>query len=194
MNILGILASHGGSNLQVLLDACAGQQLPARVGLVISNNRTAFALERARQAGVPTAVINATTHPDEPARDAAIRDALLARGVTRVVLAGYMKKLGPATLAAYRPRIVNIHPALLPRHGGEGMYGKNVHAAVLAAGERETGVTIHLVDEQYDHGSILAQERVPVLPDDTVESLADRVLAVEHRLYVDTLRQWLREG
>ncbi len=194
MNILGILASHGGSNLQVILDACALQKLPARVGLVISNNRSALALERARQAGVPTAVINATTHPDEVDRDAAIRDALLVRGVTRVALAGYMKKLGPATLAAYRGRIVNIHPALLPRYGGKGMYGRQVHAAVLAAGERETGVTVHLVDEHYDHGPILAQERVPVHPGDTVESLAARVLAVEHRLYVDTLRQWLLEG
>jgi phosphoribosylglycinamide formyltransferase-1 len=109
--------------------------------------------------------------------------------VDTVILAGYMKKLGPATLGAYRGRILNIHPALLPKHGGQGMYGRRVHEAVLAAGETVTGVTVHVVDEQYDHGPILAQREVTVLPGDTVDSLAARVLAQEHRLYAETLQQ-----
>ena len=104
-----------------------------------------------------------------------------------VVLAGYMRKLGPKTLSEYHGHVVNIHPALLPKYGGQGMYGKRVHEAVLAAGERETGVTIHLVNEEYDQGPIIAQTRVPVLDTDTVEILSQRVLEVEHRFLVDTL-------
>ena len=106
-----------------------------------------------------------------------------------VILAGYMKRLGPLTLQAYRGRILNIHPALLPKFGGQGMYGKRVHEAVLRAGETVTGVTVHVVDELYDHGRILAQCEVPVLAGDTVDSLAERVLRQEHRLYPDTLRR-----
>jgi phosphoribosylglycinamide formyltransferase-1 len=103
-----------------------------------------------------------------------------------------MKKLGPRTLAAYRNRIVNIHPALLPKFGGQGMYGMNVHKAVIEAGERESGVTIHLVDEEYDHGTILAQTRLPVLPDDTPQTLAQRVLEREHSFLVETLDKIIR--
>ena len=106
-----------------------------------------------------------------------------------VVLAGYMKILGPRTISRYRGRILNIHPALLPRFGGEGMYGKRVHEAVLAAGETVTGVTIHMVDEEYDHGPIVARCEVSVLEDDTVDSLAERVLRREHGFYVETLQR-----
>jgi phosphoribosylglycinamide formyltransferase-1 len=106
-----------------------------------------------------------------------------------VILAGYMKLLGPQTLARYRGRILNIHPALLPKFGGKGLYGKKVHEAVLAAGERVTGVTVHLVDERYDSGPILAQSEVPVLEGDTVDSLADRVLVREHELYAETIER-----
>jgi phosphoribosylglycinamide formyltransferase-1 len=139
--------------------------------------------------GIPTCHVSAATHPDPDALDRAILGALREHGVELVVLAGYMRKLGPRTLAAYRGRILNIHPALLPRFGGPGMYGKRVHEAVLAAGETITGVTIHLVDEQYDAGPILAQREVPILPGDTSEALAARVLAEEHRLYVETLQR-----
>ena len=104
-----------------------------------------------------------------------------------ICLAGYMKKLGAEVLTAYEGRILNIHPALLPKFGGQGMYGMRVHEAVLAAGERESGATVHLVDEEYDHGQILAQEKVPVKAGDTPETLQKRVLAVEHRLYAVTL-------
>jgi len=109
--------------------------------------------------------------------------------VNLIVLAGYMKKLGPKTLARYRGRVVNIHPALLPKFGGKGMFGHHVHDAVIAAGEKESGATVHIADEEYDRGRILAQKRVPVMPDDTSESLAARVLEVEHELYAETLQR-----
>ncbi len=184
---LGFLASGRGSNLQAIIDACATGRIAARPVLVISNNRAAGALERAAAAGLATLHLSSATHPGPGALDAAIRDALAAHGVELVVLAGYMKKLGPLTVAAYAGRIVNIHPGLLPKYGGQGMYGMHVHEAVLAAGDRESGATVHLVDGEYDRGPILAQAHVPVLPGDTPETLAGRVLGVEHALYVATL-------
>ncbi len=186
---LAVLASHGGSNLQALIDAVADRRLPLEIALVLSNNAGAGALERAQNAGIPTRVINARSHPDAAMRDAAIRDALLEAGADYVQLAGYMKKLGPRTLAAFRGRILNIHPALLPKFGGRGMYGMRVHEAVLAAEERESGATLHVADSEYDTGPIVAQERVPVLDGDTPESLAARVLEAEHGLIVDTWRR-----
>ena len=117
----------------------------------------------------------------------AILEAMQRHGVEVICLAGYMKKLGAEVLTAYEGRILNIHPALLPKFGGQGMYGMRVHEAVLAAGEQESGATVHLVDEEYDHGRVLAQEKVPVKAEDTPETLQKRVLAVEHRLYAATL-------
>jgi phosphoribosylglycinamide formyltransferase-1 len=185
---LGFLASHGGSNMQAIIDACTAGRLDAVPCVVISNNSDALALQRARAEGIPRYHISAASHPGTAEDDAILR-TLTAHGVDTVVLAGYMKRLGPRTLAAFRGRILNIHPALLPKHGGRGMFGKRVHEAVLADGDRVTGVTIHLADEQYDHGPILAQCEVPVLAGDTADSLAERVLRQEHRLYVETLQR-----
>ncbi|HHX64545.1 MAG TPA: phosphoribosylglycinamide formyltransferase [Chloroflexi bacterium] len=189
---LGFLASHGGSNMQAIIDACKEGRLDATPCVVISNNSNSMALERARREGIPCVHLSRVTHPDPDALDRAVLDTLRKHEVNLVVLAGYMKKLGPRTLAHYQRRILNIHPALLPRYGGKGMYGQHVHEAVLAAGESETGVTIHLVNENYDQGPIIAQRRVPVLPGDTVESLAERVLEQEHRLYAETLQRIAR--
>ncbi len=188
---LGLLASHRGTNVQAVLDACRTGRLKARPSVVISNNRDAEVLARARRAGIPTYHLSAAIHPEPVALDRAIRDTLVEHEVGLVLLCGYMKKLGPETLAHYAGRVVNIHPALLPRFGGPGMYGLRVHEAVLASGATETGVTIHLVDEEYDRGAILAQCRVPVLPDDTPESLAARVLAREHEFLIETLQRIL---
>jgi len=184
---LGFLASHGGSNLQAILDAMREGRLRAEPRIVISNNSQALALERARAMGIPAIHLSNQTHADAEALDAAVAEALAAHGAELVVLAGYMKRVGPRVLTAFPRRILNIHPALLPKFGGQGMYGMRVHQAVLAARERESGATIHLVDADYDHGPTLAQARVPVRPDDTPESLQARVLSVEHRLYTDTL-------
>ena len=187
--LIGFLASHGGSNMQAILDAIAAGTLPAQACLVICNNSSATALQRARAAGVSGLHLSSATHATPDALDQAMLDALRAHAVNLVVCAGYMRRVGARVLAAYRRRVVNIHPALLPRFGGKGMYGLHVHEAVLAAGERETGVTIHLVDEVYDHGAILAQATVPVLPGDTPEMLQARVLQTEHWLYPETLRR-----
>ena len=185
---LGFLASHGGSNMQAIIDACKAGRLDAEPRVVISNNSDSRALQRAKDEGIPCYHISALIHPGS-LEDEEILRVLRRHGVDTVILAGYMKKLGPITLAAYRGRILNIHPALLPKFGGEGMYGKRVHTAVLAAGEKMSGATVHIVDENYDAGPIVNQVQVPVLEGDTVDSLAERVLGHEHALYVETLRK-----
>jgi phosphoribosylglycinamide formyltransferase-1 len=184
---LGIFASHTGSNFQAILDACLSGQLAAEPAVLISNNSRSIAMQRAKQAQIPTYHLSSTTHTDESALDHAIVEALDRHNVELVTLAGYMKRLGPETLAAYRGRILNIHPSLLPRFGGQGMYGSRVHEAVIAANEKESGVTIHLVDGEYDTGPVVAQARIPVKPGDTAESLAKRILKREHSFYVETL-------
>ena len=184
---LGVLASHGGTNLQAIIDACSDGRLNAEVSVVISNNSRAKALQRARDSGVPSFHLSGQTHAGPEPLDAAICETLLAHGVDLVVMAGYMKLLGPKTLSQFRSRIINTHPALLPRFGGKGMYGDRVHEAVLAAGEKLTGVSIHLADEAYDRGPIVAQCEVPVSGGDTIETLRARVLAREHAFLVETL-------
>ena len=186
---LGFLASHGGSNMQAILDACQDGRLTAEPEVVISNNSGSQALARARRAGVPAYHLSGKTHPKLDDLDAAILDVLHRHEVNLVILAGYVRLLGPKTIATYQRRILNIHPALLPSFGGKGLYGPAVHEAVLAAGDSVTGVTIHVVDEQFDRGPILAQVTVPVEKDDTTGSLAGRVLAQEHLLFVETLQQ-----
>ena len=186
MNI-AVLASHAGTTLQAVLDACAAGRIAGRVVLVISNNAAAGALERARRSSVPVLHLSARTHPDPAALDRAIRDALLASAAEVVLLAGYMKRLGPATLAAFAGRVINTHPALLPKFGGRGMYGEHVHRAVLAAGESESGASIHRVDAQYDTGPVIAQVTVAVAPQDTPETLAARVQQAERELLVRVL-------
>jgi formyltetrahydrofolate-dependent phosphoribosylglycinamide formyltransferase len=184
---VAVAASGRGSNLAALLRALRPDE-PARIVLVLSNRADAPALHLARQRGIAVVVLG------DPHDGDAWLAALAIHRVDLLVLAGYLKRVPAAVVQAYRGRIVNIHPALLPRHGGPGMYGLRVHRAVLAAGETESGATIHLVDEEYDHGPVLAQVRVPVLPDDTPERLAERVLAVEHRLLPEAVRHAARAG
>lgn len=184
---LGFLASHGGSNMQAILDGCADGSFLARPALLVCNNPAATALERAAACGMPAIVLNGKSHSDPDALDAAILRALQDARVDLVILAGYMKKIGPQLLAGYRNRILNIHPSLLPKYGGHGMYGMHVHQAVLAAGETESGATVHLVTEHFDEGPILQQARVAVQAGDTPETLQARVLQQEHRLYPDTI-------
>jgi len=170
---VAVLVSGSGSNLQALLDALRPGG-PAHVVHVISSRPGAGALERARKAGVPTTVLADTQDAGELL--AALRDTDLA------VLAGYLQRIPPAVVARFRLRLINIHPALLPAFGGPGMYGRRVHEAVLASGAPISGATVHYVDEEYDRGPIIAQWPVPVRAGDTPESLAVRVLEVEHRL------------
>jgi len=189
---LGLLASHGGSNLGAIIAACNSGRIAMEPVAVIGNNSKAFALERARQAGIPTYHLSGQTHPDPAALDAAMAETMARHGAEMIALAGYMKRLGPLTLERWRGRIINIHPSLLPKFGGQGMYGERVHAAVLAAGEQETGVTVHLVTEEYDQGPVIAQVTIPVEPGDTPAMLGARVLPQEHALYVETLARIAR--
>ena len=170
---VAVLASGGGTNLQALLDALTDSPL-ARVARVITNRPTAGAVDRARRNGIPTSVLR---DPDDPAELlTALGDAHL------VVLAGYLKLIPAPVVARFRGRMINIHPALLPDFGGPGMYGHRVHEAVLASGAKESGVTVHFVDEAFDRGAIIAQMRVPVERGDTPDTLAARVLEAEHHL------------
>lgn len=184
---LAVLASHEGTTLQAVLDACSENRLDAEVALVVSNNSNAGAIRRAQTAGTPTAHISNKTHPGEGSADAALTAALQSANIDWVLLLGYMKKLGPSILNTYSGRILNTHPALLPKFGGQGFFGRKVHEAVLAAGETETGATVHLVDIDYDTGPSLAQVQVPVYSEDTVEQLEDRVKKAEQNLLVQTL-------
>lgn len=186
---IGVLASGEGTTLQSILDACAAGEIAARVVAVVSNNSDAGALRRALKAGAQAIHRSGKTHPDPALLDRAILDALLQQQVELVMLAGYMKKLGPILLEHYRGRIINTHPALLPKFGGHGMYGMRVHEAVLAAGEAESGPSVHLVEAEYDTGRVLAQAQVPVLPGDTAQTLAERVQERERRLVVSVLGQ-----
>lgn len=170
---VAVLVSGGGTNLQALLDALHDSPI-ARVTRVISNRPDAGALARARAAGVPATVLRDPRDPAELL--AALGDAQL------VVLAGYLKLVHASVVARFRGRMINIHPALLPDFGGPGMYSHHVHEAVLASGAKESGVTVHFVDEVFDRGEIIARERVPVKAGDTPETLAARVLEAEHRL------------
>lgn len=184
---LGVLASHEGTTLQGILDACAAGRIQGEVVVVISNNGRSGALTRSRAAGIPTHHLSSVTHPDPEDLDAAISAALSAAEVDVVFLAGYLKRLGPATLAAFRGRVLNTHPALLPKFGGQGMFGDQVFEAVLASEESESGVSIHLVDEDYDTGQVIRQARVPIEAKDCVESLKARVRECERVVVVQTL-------
>ncbi len=186
MNI-AFLASHGGSNMQAIIDTVKQGRLNANLVAVICNNSGSKAIKRAELENIPSYHVSDLTHRSPDEADAAIVEILKKSGTDLVVLAGYMKKIGDQTLKAYQGRILNIHPALLPKFGGKGMYGKRVHEAVLKSKDPVTGVTIHLIDEKYDNGPILAQEEVAVLENDTADSLAARVLEKEHTLYAETI-------
>ncbi|HJR54324.1 MAG TPA: phosphoribosylglycinamide formyltransferase [Gemmatimonadota bacterium] len=196
---IAVFASGRGSNLEALFVALEGRR-DAAVALVASDRSDAAALERARVRGVETAVVV----PDDAV---GIRAALDSARIDWIVLAGYLKRVPVEVVRQYRNRILNIHPALLPAHGGKGMYGERVHAAVLEAGDATTGASVHLVDEEYDRGPVVARETVAVEPGDTPATLAARVLEVEHRLLpavviaaaegrirVEGDRAWVEEG
>lgn len=176
---IAVLASGGGTNLQAMIDfnSARSDLAASRIVLVASNLGNAGALDRARRASISTDVFDATDDGES------LLGLLDRHDIGLVVLAGYLKRIPPSVVRAYHGRIINIHPGLLPEFGGTGMYGARVHAAVLAAGARTTGVTAHFVDDELDHGPLIAQWRIPVRDNDTAESLAARVLAVEHIVY-----------
>jgi phosphoribosylglycinamide formyltransferase 1 len=186
---LGFLCSHGGGSMRAILAAIESGDLAAQACVVISNNGDAPALALARSAGVPAVHLSQTRLGDAGDVDAAIAETLARHGVGLVILSGYLRKLGPQTLARFHGRILNIHPALLPRYGGKGMYGRRVHEAVIAAGEGVSGASIHVVDEHYDHGPVIARCEIPIEPGDTPETLAGRIESREPSFFVETLRR-----
>ena len=184
---LGFLASRNGTSFREIVRATAAGELAAETLLLVSNNRSAEALIFATDHGVSTCHI--PTKDDPEAADHELARVMSEAGVELILLSGYLRHLGPVTLGRYRNRIINIHPSLLPAFGGEGMYGRRVHAAVIAAGAKRSGATVHLVDEVYDRGVILAQRAFELDPRETVESLEARVTALEPELFVETLRR-----
>lgn len=175
-------ASGRGSNVEALIRSIGALHIPARIVLVISNNSGAGALKIARNADIPTLHISEKQYESHERFTQALLDALSAVHTDLIVLAGYMKKLPSEICRKYPGRILNIHPALLPAFGGKGMYGLYVHEAVIASGAQVSGATVHIVNDEYDRGKIIMQENVPVLHDDTPETLAARVLDAEHRI------------
>ena len=173
--------------MRAVIAAIETGALDANAVLAVSNRRQAPALDFARAHGLQTRLI--PTLADPGAADASLAEALTAANIDLVILSGYLRRLGPLTLKAFANRVLNIHPALLPNFGGEGMYGLRVHEAVIASGQTVSGASVHVVDAEYDHGPVLAQVEVPVLTDDTPQSLQARVMAAEPGLFVETLRR-----
>ena len=183
---LAVLLSGSGTTLQNFIDLAARGQLPGEVVKVVSSRRDAFGLERARKANIPTAVVRRKDFADLQTFSAATWKELEAAGPDLVIFAGYMVKL--AIPEAWAGRVLNVHPALLPAFGGQGMYGHFVHEAVLAAGCKVSGATVHLVDNEYDRGPIVVQKAVEVFEDDDADRLAERVQAVEREIYPRAVR------
>jgi phosphoribosylglycinamide formyltransferase 1 len=184
-----VFGSGRGSNFKAVLDAMTAGRIPgARTAAVVSNNSTAGILEIARAHGIPAVHLSQKQYASEEAFAGAMLEVLCSHDTGLIVLAGYMKRLPAQVVAAFRHRIINIHPALLPDFGGQGMYGIHVHEAVIAAHRTVSGATVHMVDEEYDHGAIVLQGHVPVLSDDTPSTLAERVLQVEHQILPEAIR------
>lgn len=184
---IAVLISGGGSNLQAIFDAEKKGDLPIEIACVISNRREAFGLKRALDAGVESIYIGKGNYIDDTSRDEALLQALVSHEVDLVVLAGYLAILPHIVVEAFANRIINIHPALIPRHCGPGYYGLYVHESVIRCKDQISGATTHFVDEGVDTGRIIYQEQLDVLCDDTAESLAQRVLIIEHQLLVKTI-------
>jgi phosphoribosylglycinamide formyltransferase-1 len=190
---ISFLASHGGSSARAIIEAIRAGKLDAEIGVLITNNRDSNILQWCLDNDVEVHHISAKTHRGEDNADEAIQTVLRDADTDLVVCSGYMKKIGPATLRLYPYKILNIHPALLPKFGGKGMYGDHVHKAVLDAGETESGATVHYVTDGIDEGPIIKQQVIPVAANDTVETLRSKVQHCEPELYISALQEILRD-
>ena len=191
---ISVLISGGGTNLQSVIDEMeAGNLLNGKIVQIIASKADAYGLERGKKHGIPTKVISKVEYPDMEERMAAVLKALDDEETDLVVLAGYLSILSPELIKKYNKRILNIHPSLLPKFGGKGCYGLRVHEQVVAAGEKESGATVHFVDEGIDTGEIIIQGKVEVLPEDTPEDLQKRVLVQEHRILPEAIRMVIKQ-
>jgi phosphoribosylglycinamide formyltransferase 1 len=185
---LCVLASGSGSNLKAIINAQKSGKVTSKVVLVISNNSGSGALETARKNKIPNYHLSQKLFTNEAEFCKRFTALLKEYKIDLIILAGYMKMIHPQIIKLYKNRILNIHPALLPEFGGKGMYGMNVHEAVIKSGRKLTGATVHLVDEVYDNGAVILQKEVPVKKSDTAETLAGRVLRTEHKLYPEVIK------
>jgi phosphoribosylglycinamide formyltransferase-1 len=190
---IAVFCSGGGSNFKALYAGINSKQLPAEIVMCLSNRSACGAMNFAKEQGLQAIHLSEKQFETFDLFEAAMLKALKESHIDIILLAGYLRKVPPKVVSAFQGHMLNIHPALLPKYGGEGMYGERVHQAVIAAGERESGATVHLVEEEYDRGKIMVQEKVPVMPSDTPAILAERVLRVEHMIYTRALEKLLAE-
>ena len=192
MKKIAVFASGTGSNFKAIHSNIQKGRIPAEIVLLVSNNPNCGAVKFALKTQTDTLIINKTRYPNPDILDHLLFTELQNREVDLICLAGYMKMVPNKIIKKFERRILNIHPALLPEFGGKGYYGKNVHKAVIESGVDFSGATVHFVDEEYDHGPIVAQKKVPINKDDTDETLADKVLKVEHQLYPDVIEAYCK--
>ena len=193
MKNIAIFASGGGSNFKSIHHHVQSGEIPGRIVLTVSNNSNSGAIKYASEHNIYNLIINKGRYPSPIDREELLIEALVKNNVDLICLAGYMKLLPKRIVHQYQNCILNVHPALLPQFGGKGFYGKIIHEAVIASGAEESGVTVHFVDEKYDHGKIIAQEKVKVRTGDTAHTLAERILAVEHKLYPQVVKAFCED-
>ena len=193
MKNIAIFASGGGSNFKSIHRLVQTGEIPGRIILTVSNNPNSGAVEYAKKYNISTLIINTVRFPNPVDRGKILIQTLIRNDVDLICLAGYMKLLPKSIVHQYQNRILNVHPALLPQFGGKGFYGIKIHEAVIASGAEKSGVTVHFVDEEYDHGKIIAQTQVEVRIEDTVETLAERILKVEHKLYPHVVKAFCED-
>jgi len=186
---LAVLVSGSGTNLQAIIDAIKDRSLPnTEIAIVISNKQDAYALKRAENNDIPSIFLDPKQYKSKEEYDQKLAEIIKEQNIDLIVLAGYIRILTKSFIQAFdKDKIINIHPALLPKYGGKGMYGNNVHKAVLENNEKESGCTIHYVTHEVDAGPIIAQEKVPVCENDTIESLSKRIRVKEHKLFVKAI-------
>lgn len=186
---ISFLASHGGTAAKHIIEAMRFSHLKAQVGIVITNNKKSNIFNWCLENEIDVTYISGKTHSSEEEKDKAICAALNQAKTDLIILSGYMKKIGQTTLNQYSNRILNIHPSLLPKHGGKGYYGDRVHESVLKSGDIESGATVQFINEKYDEGLIISQQIVSVSKDETVESLKKKVQSIEGELYLNSIKK-----
>lgn len=186
---ISFLASHGGSAAKYIINSIRAGKIDAEIGVVIVNNADSEIHRWCKQNSVDAAYVSGKTHPSDMEKDGAIRETLVSVKTDLIILSGYMKKIGPATLSEFTNKILNIHPSLLPRHGGKGMFGDRVHESVLKSGDLQSGATVHLINEEYDEGPIICQKNIDLSPGETLETLKHKVQEIEGELYIEAIKQ-----
>ena len=188
---ISFLASHGGTVARAVISAIHRGELAAQVGIIVTNNRDSLIYQWSCENQVPVQHISGATHPEDAARDRAILCALQGASTNLILLSGYMKKIGPLTLHAFHNRILNVHPSLLPKYGGVGYYGDKVYRAVLASGDTQSGVSVHIVNQDYDEGPIVCQKEIQIAEGETLKSLKRKTQQLESELCIEAIQHFI---